>query len=96
MAAVAEEEAEGEEVDLAAEVVAEGLEVRKDKCCFSTGVCSKTNWYSFLGFMMWCHHIWLGVHLLSGLCQDGFGKGSGICAGIHPVTLASCNHFLSR
>lgn len=39
---VAEEEAEEEEeVDLAAEVVAEDLEVRGGKCCCSEGVCSK-------------------------------------------------------
>jgi len=34
----AEEEAEEEEVDLVAEVVAEDLEVRRDKCCCSKGM----------------------------------------------------------
>lgn len=50
--AAEEEEAEEEEVDLVAEVVAEDLEVRGDKCCSSKGVCLKINPKPFLG--LWC------------------------------------------
>lgn len=45
----AEEEAEEEEVDLVAEVVAEDLEVRRGKCCCSKGACSIINPKLFLG-----------------------------------------------